>query len=363
MFFEQIYQLISTGTDLSINIRRMNDKLNVAVMPRNNALKEEQQQHMVPLVLSGTPEELDREFLQAVMAPVKKALGILTNLEAFEKAAEKTASQAKLGKAVEKESKEAREKREKMEKLMKKADDAAAANRFSEAQTWLKQARLLATADKQKEIDAKMQEIQRKANAGSLFGAQEVGLEPPAQQPVPTPAPAQQASAQPHPVNGNPIQRTDAGPMSPHGAGRNAAVPPASVAQPAAQPIPPQPEYGWGAPYGQQPQTTPPQGFIPNGQPYPPYGQPVYPPYSGTYPYVQAQPSAPVQTSPNPPAAGRTPDFQPHPQEPAAPYSFDKEDEEDRELLREDPYAEYPDFPEENRMKDEAQQELELVCC
>lgn len=197
MFFEQIYQLISTGTDLSINIRRMNDKLNVAVMPRNNALKEEQQQHMVPLVLSGTPEELDREFLQAVMAPVKKALGILTNLEAFEKAAEKTASQAKPGKTVEKESKEAREKREKMEKLMKKADDAAAASRFSEAQTWLKQARLLATADKQKEIDAKMQEIQRKANAGSLFGAQEVGLEPPAQQPVPTPAPAQQRPPSP----------------------------------------------------------------------------------------------------------------------------------------------------------------------
>lgn len=360
MFFEQIYQLISAGTDLSINIRRMNDKLNVAVMPRNNALKEEKQQHMVPLVLSGTPEELDREFLQAVMAPVKKALGILTNLEAFEKAAEKTASQAKPGKTVEKESKEAREKREKMEKLMKKADDAAAASRFSEAQTWLKQARLLATADKQKEIDAKMQEIQRKANAGSLFGGQEVVPEPSAQQPVVPTAPAQQASAQVHPVNGNPLQRTDAGPMSPHGAGRNAAVPPAPAAQPAAQPIPPQPEYGWGAPYGQQAQTTPPQGFIPNGQPYPPYGQPAYPPYSGTYPYVQAQPSAPVQTPPNRPAS-RTPDFQS--QEQTAPYSFDKEDEEDRELLREDPYAEYPDFPEENRMKDEAQQELELVCC
>ena len=243
---------------------------------------------------------------------------------------------------------------------MKKADDAAAASRFSEAQTWLKQARLLATADKQKEIDAKMQEIQRKANAGSLFGEQEVVPEPPAQQPVVPTAPAQQVSAQAHPVNGNPVQRTDAGPMSPHGAGRNAAVPPAPAAQPAAQPIPQQPEYGWGAPYGQQPQTTPPQGFIPNGQPYPPYGQPVYPPYSGTYPYVQAQPSAPVQTPPNRPASG-IPDFQP--QEQTAPYSFDKEDEEDRELLREDPYAEYPDFPEENRMKDEAQQELELVCC
>lgn len=35
-------------------------------------------------------------------------------------------------------------------------------------------------------------------------------------------------------------------------------------------------------------------------------------------------------------------------------FCFDPEDENDRELLREDPYAEYPDFPAEYRMKDEA---------
>ena len=40
---------------------------------------------------------------------------------------------------------------------------------------------------------------------------------------------------------------------------------------------------------------------------------------------------------------------------------FDPEDENDRELLREDPYAEYPDFPAEYRMKDEAQ--VEMVYC
>lgn len=47
--------------------------------------------------------------------------------------------------------------------------------------------------------------------------------------------------------------------------------------------------------------------------------------------------------------------------QPAEMYSFDKDDECDRELLREDPYAEYLDFPEEYRMKDEAQ--METVCC
>ena len=40
--------------------------------------------------------------------------------------------------------------------------------------------------------------------------------------------------------------------------------------------------------------------------------------------------------------------------------TFDKDDESDRELLREDPYAEYIDFPHECRMKDEVQ--AELIC-
>ena len=45
----------------------------------------------------------------------------------------------------------------------------------------------------------------------------------------------------------------------------------------------------------------------------------------------------------------------------AAMYNFDKDYEDDRELLREDPYAEYPDFPKECRMTDMAQ--MDMVYC
>lgn len=48
------------------------------------------------------------------------------------------------------------------------------------------------------------------------------------------------------------------------------------------------------------------------------------------------------------------------PQE-AAMYNFDKDCEDDRELLREDPYVEYPDFPKECRMTDMAQ--MDMVYC
>ena len=195
MFFQAINQMITAGTDLSINIRRVNSNLTVAVVPRRSGVKDGER--IVPLILNGTPEELDAGFLQAVGTPVQKAQGILTNLETFEKQAEQAVSQSKAARsAAEKESKEVREKREKMEKLLKKAEDAMTGKRYSEALTWLKQAKVLALPDKQKEIDEKMAEVQKKASEGSLFGMEQ----PPMSKPQPAPQqPASQPAAAPAP--------------------------------------------------------------------------------------------------------------------------------------------------------------------
>ena len=55
MFFQSIYQMMSAGTDLNINIRRTDGKLSVAVMPRRTTLKNETGQAIVPLILNGPP--------------------------------------------------------------------------------------------------------------------------------------------------------------------------------------------------------------------------------------------------------------------------------------------------------------------
>lgn len=152
--------MITTGTDLSINIRRVNDNLTVAVVPRRSGVKAGER--IVPLILNGTPEELDAGFLQAVGAPVQKAQGILTNLESFEKQAEQAVSQSKTSKpTVEKESKEARE-NGKDGKLLKKAEDATAGKHYSEALTWFRQAKVLAQPDKQADIDKKWRKCRRR---------------------------------------------------------------------------------------------------------------------------------------------------------------------------------------------------------
>lgn len=329
MFFQTINRVITAGTDLSINIRQVNNRLTVAVMPRRTGLKGETGGQIPPLVLNGTPEELDMEFLQAISAPVQKAQGILTNLEAFEKQTEQAASQNKAAKPVtEKEPKEVREKREKMERLLKKADEATAGKRYSEALTWLKQAKVLAVPDKQKDIDAKMAEVQKKASEGSLFGAE---------QSMPVSQPQQQS---PQPVQ-------------------------------YAQPVPP-PQYGtdgrqaYHQPYAEQPAPMYPEQPMQASQPMPqsiqfhqPVHMPQQPMYGGQWQQpVPAQPqNVPVQPTPG---SNGSREYRSQPQGTEM-YSFDKDDECDRERLREDPYAEYLDFPEEYRMKNEAQ--MELVCC
>lgn len=403
MFFQSIHQMIAAGTDLSINIKRVDNKLTVAVMPKRANLKDEAQQLMVPLILSGQPEELDAGFMQAIITPIQKTQGILTNLEVFEKQVQQVASQSKAAKATEeKESKEAREKREKMEKLLKKAEEATAANRHSEAMMWLKQARALATPDKQKEIDAQMAAVQKKVSEGSLF-AEETTPQPiavPQMQQVEVPYPQQPIQPQ-QPVNNTPMQAHSGEQMQmfeEHPADRTMQRPQQEL-QPtlpsALQPVQmdqsaqvqqstqvqqsSQVQQQW-----QQPITMPQPVYIPEIQPqvsntqwqqptnYEPAkqysGQPqmYINQLTGQSPQngqqwqqpIPQQPQIVTMQMPSGNNAGR--EYHSQPQS-ATPLSFDKDDESDREFLREDPYAEYPDFPLECRMKDEAQ--IELVCC
>ena len=333
MFFQSIYQMITAGTDLNINIRKVDNNLSVAVMPRRNSLKEDTRQNMVPLVVNGTPAELDMGFLQTILQPIQKVQGLLVNAENFEKQAKKVMVQSPSSKAptVPAESKEAREKREKMEKLLKKADDATAAKRFSEAMTWLKQARVLAPSEKQKEIDEKMQEVQKQASAGSLFGM--------AEEPAPV-IPQPQGS-----MNGQPQSGMQTSIFPEH---QSHSMNPEPVMQPAPQQIPqemPQPVYGTNGAYiSPEPSRPAMQGVT--VQPYP--QQLSYQNEAVPYPLRQVQQPTNGQVYQTAPATHET-------------YCFDPEDENDRELLREDPYAEYPDFPAEYRMKDEAQ--VEMIYC
>ena len=143
---------------------------------------------------------------------------------------------------------------------------------------------------------------------------------------------------------------------------------PEPVMQPAPQQIPqemPQPVYGTNGAYIQPAPNRPVmQGTgMPQGTTMQPYPQQPYYQQEAT-PYPTQQPQQPTNGHiPNGAAQVQNGNGREYQTAPATheTFCFDPEDENDRELLREDPYAEYLDFPAEYRMKDEAQ--VEMVYC
>ena len=130
MFFTAIHQMMTEGVDLTLVIRKANGQLAVSTLPKSNGLKDEAQNHIVPLTVNGKPEELDAGFLQTVARPIQKAVGLITNMAQFEVQAEKAASESKAAKdAKTKETKEEKERREKYEKHLKKAEELIAAKK------------------------------------------------------------------------------------------------------------------------------------------------------------------------------------------------------------------------------------------
>ena len=174
MFFTTIHQMMTDGVDLTLVIRKANGQLTVSTLPKSNGLKDEAQNHIVPLTVSGLPQELDAGFLQAIARPIQKAAGLITNMAQFEAQAEKAASESKASKdAKAKETKEEKEKREKYEKHFKKSEELIVAKNHKDAVTALGQARLYAKPQDLKRIDEMVAEQKKAMNAGSLFDLME----------------------------------------------------------------------------------------------------------------------------------------------------------------------------------------------
>lgn len=311
MFFTAIHQMMTEGVDLTLVIRKANGQLTVSTLPKSNGLKDEAQNHIVPLTVTGMPQELDAGFLQAIAQPIQKASGLITNMAQFEAQADKAAANSKAAKEEKaKETKEEKEKREKYEKHFKKAEELIAAGNHKDAVTSLNQARLYAKPEQQKKVDEMIAAQRKEMDKGSLFDLMDEQPAAQPQQPVAT-APQQQPvpQYQPQPQ----VQRPVAA-QAPTGQQR------------------PQPAYAQPAP--QQPTMFPPQ------QPAQRPMQHQAPPQ----PQYQAQPAVMPQPQPQYPGY---PNYQMHEE------SFIPEDGHmQSQYMSEEPayrpedYEEYPDFPQ-----------------
>ncbi len=167
--FSRFYSMLGDGDSLSINIMRKGDQLVTSLIPKKADLKDTAKDLMKPLVISGTPEELEAGFIDAVAQPIAKATGILTNLQEFEASADKAAADSKAAKAGEEKKKK---ELDAYTKLLKQVDDFEKAKKYKAAVDLIKKAGAMSVANAsviKKRTDALMEKL----NTGSLFGADE----------------------------------------------------------------------------------------------------------------------------------------------------------------------------------------------
>lgn len=167
-FFKTISEHMKDGQQLSLTIKKNGENLVVSILPDTSSVKDKSVFNLTPLVMNGTPDDFENGFAE-VLAPVDKAIGLISDVKAYENEVEQARSKSEM---------ESKKKAE-TDKLKKKYNDLLSlakkninAKKFKDARVVLEKASELSCSDK-KDIDNVLADIESKSGSNSLFGAAE----------------------------------------------------------------------------------------------------------------------------------------------------------------------------------------------
>lgn len=167
-FFKTISEHMKDGQQLSLTIKKNGEILVVSILPDTSSVKDKSVSNLTPLVMNGTPDDFENGFAEA-LAPVDKAIGLISDVKAYENEVEQARSKSEM---------ESKKKAE-TDKLKKKYNDLLSlakkninAKNFKDARAVLEKASELSCSDK-KDIDNVLADIESKSGSNSLFGAAE----------------------------------------------------------------------------------------------------------------------------------------------------------------------------------------------
>ena len=163
--FIEISEFMSDRDVITLSLIKVNGKISVSVMPTKQDLKDNAKNNLSPIVITGTPEELDQQFIDTIKQPLKKATGLLTNMAVFEKSIEATEAKSKA--ATEAKKKQETERKAFADK-MKNVETLYTEKKYPEAALKLKEASLMPGADK-KQCEILKNKINVELNSGTLF--------------------------------------------------------------------------------------------------------------------------------------------------------------------------------------------------
>lgn len=167
-FFKTIADFLQDGQQLQMAIRKSGKSIAVSILPDNRGVKDKAVENITPLVMSGTPEDFEEGFKDAIK-PLSQAQGLVSNIKEFEENTEKAKRESEMAKKLKDEA--AKQKKE-FNDLIALARKNNEEHKFKDARAVLSKASALPSAEKAI-IDKVSKEIDAKSGVGNLFGAEE----------------------------------------------------------------------------------------------------------------------------------------------------------------------------------------------
>lgn len=168
--FKHFSQVLEDGNTATITIAKKGETLTVSVLPGNDLVKDAAKNKITPLNISGTAEELDEGFA-TVFAPIKKAIGLLSDMASFEKS---VAEAEAASKKVEAEKKKAEAANKSFKEYMALAKTNLEESKYCDALTCLSSAEKFATTEEQKTAVSRFRnEVDTKSGASTIFESNE----------------------------------------------------------------------------------------------------------------------------------------------------------------------------------------------
>lgn len=167
-FFKTIADSLQDGQQVTMAIRKSGDNIAVSILPDNRGVKDKAVENITPLVMSGTPEEFEEGFKDALTS-LAAAQGLVSNIKEFEESTEKARKESEMAKKLKD---EAAKQKQEFNHLIALARNNNDEHKFKDARAVLAKASALPSAEKAI-IDKVSKEIDAKSGVGNMFGGEE----------------------------------------------------------------------------------------------------------------------------------------------------------------------------------------------
>lgn len=167
--FKKLNEVLAEGMTLTITVAKKGEHMTATVLPGNSLVKDSAKNNIIPFTVSGTAEELDGGFIDAISAPIASTSGLLSNMADYEKAEAEAKQKSQM---LAKQKEEAAKRKSDFDAYMKLSQTNLDEQKFKDAKTCLEAANALANTDEMKKKVADMETaITTASGANSIFGA------------------------------------------------------------------------------------------------------------------------------------------------------------------------------------------------